>query len=578
MVEQEEDSIAELRRALRRLAHDKGVWQENLLDLLRGELRSLQMTWQVNLNSESDAVRRIIEAQLAILITQLTPPRSYNNSGVEDHGKRYAYGVMVSFNVSSPDTRSKGLEQRRAWLAKDAPRHLQTKTRTSRRDFDQAIVQMATLLARADYMTADVVTADHSSPPHPGEEEQSAAEGQDEETAVVPGDPSASSTIERLARRTAIELRALRALLARTIPRVGRAVKRRALWITVTTSVAIIVAYPSGLLMGKLTGNPPWFGPFRPLASFYYEHNVPIVIVLALLAAGVIPWSIFLRRGKMIACITASLLVLHEGLVGAAIIARDQELESIDKLYAEVATWSQDQMLRFEGKPIEGDPYKDICKEFKPLLPFGIANKLVMSKLAVPYGEELHGDLCASGHGDVILRSGMDSNSLPGNKAQDHDARVYAQTLVRPSLGTLWSDCGMLAVPGYRTEGKSILAFGLEVTDGAKVEYRPIISLITLEEEKVVARSAVTIPMPDEIGRFFDEPRDGWLKFGVHRTGSTYNFYVNNREVVSYTLVDDEKWIHMSLVSRVGTSRLGRAIAECRFDDFRYWTQPVSKN
>jgi hypothetical protein len=608
MSTQTEGKRSEIWRSLQALTREEGVWRPNLVELLKGELRCLQSIWQLDLDREPDLIRRSVEVNLFDLIIRLSPRVARQTLPVKSRLRQYQQVVAVSFNLAIakyPELRTMNLGQRRNWLSGKECGPLRIAVSTGQDDLIHAIDQMEQLLTRGDYKSADlpnsvdvagsVTEADIEQPAaiFSTEQAQSSGNSHGEHVgtgeATKPGASSASepsppesaqyyssaqpaSIIERLSKRLALERSALAALFSRA----GRAIKRRVRWLTLAVVVGIVFAGLSGQLLARAQDDPVWFGPLRVVTDFAIQQQavVQIAFVASLLTGAVV--AVFAKRRRWTAYIAAAHLVLHDGALGASLIVANRERSAYNTLASEVNSWSLEHALRFDGKnPAAGDPYQDVCKEFQtnPTQP-DITNEVVRQRLADLDGTELvRKTACSIEAGALTLRTSGYYNGLPGDRAQDYDGQVYAEALVRPGDGTFWSECGIGAVPSYQSKTSNFLAFGLELVESAEgPQYRPTISLVGSAIETVVARSDITIPFSGD-GSFGSAPRAGWAKFGVHRTGKTYDFFVNDHEVLSYDWAGGAEKMHFSLQAR-GDTRFDRALS-CHLDNFLYWTKPM---
>lgn len=143
-------SVDELRRCLKSLCAEEGIQRPNLLKLLEGELAELQRIWDIDLSKGLKTTCRTLENNIYAHIWQLAPRPARQKITLEQRQNQYRHAVAVSFNI--PVNRKARLEtvklqDRRIWLANKDRGPLNIAIKTSQRDLDDAINQIAERLA-----------------------------------------------------------------------------------------------------------------------------------------------------------------------------------------------------------------------------------------------------------------------------------------------------------------------------------------------------------------------------------------------------------------------------------------------
>lgn len=573
MSEHPERRRSELLRCLQVLSREEGIFRPNLVELLKGDLRALQDAWHLNLENDSDDVRRAVANNLKALIVQLTPRQTRQELSLEQRKMQYQDAVAISFNISNrPESRNSKLQDRRSLLASKERGSLQMAVTTSQRTLNHAIDQMATLLTRADYVPAQSIDND-AAPVSPLAPPQAAQQ---------PSPPKGrESFVERAANRFSLELRALKNLVVR----VGKRIEeewRAGIRLFVLAALGAIV--PNILIVKTRSVLPVWHEPFRTLGEVV-ENDVFGWIIIAILVYPCCPF-IFGMRYRVHIWISAIITCVACGVMGSILVADARDTDSYEEAMEEVARWQQKDSLSFDA---DGK-----CPSLPALHVAPPPAKLPSASGAVerrfPYGR-------SAGYGELIVRTELDhrfceqkggalnlqtrefdTSALPGNGGRDSDRPIYAQVFSRPFIGTAWTDCGIAAVPRLNSTVSTVPSFGLEfVNDEAGPGYRPVVSLATEKNETVVARSSIVLPYDDN-GEFADSPRDGWLKMAVLRKGQQYTFFVNDRLVLTYDWPETWPHVHLSIQTHLRDGRKPsqdlQDLRGCQFDDFDYWTQP----
>ncbi|MEU0885857.1 hypothetical protein ABZ345_45400 [Lentzea sp. NPDC005914] len=135
-----------LEECLKELSRDRGVWRDDLVSLLRGDLYQLQRYWRIELDDGLEVARDGVTAVLTGHIQNLYPHRWNRQLLDEEAVHRYRSTVQIAFNVNAQhyaEVGDKNLSGRQSWQAKDGPIDLRMSVRTVRRDLDQAIEQIA---------------------------------------------------------------------------------------------------------------------------------------------------------------------------------------------------------------------------------------------------------------------------------------------------------------------------------------------------------------------------------------------------------------------------------------------------
>jgi hypothetical protein len=143
-----------LRACLRALSNDEGTKRtdDDLKRLLTKEAPELLEVWHIDLANGVEAARDTIEWNLSALVTQLTPRPARQELTPEQRATQYRHGVAVGFNITSHSGLSTmKLLQRRDWLSTTAVKPFKIPPRTSQRDLQYAIEQIAQRLADPGY-------------------------------------------------------------------------------------------------------------------------------------------------------------------------------------------------------------------------------------------------------------------------------------------------------------------------------------------------------------------------------------------------------------------------------------------
>lgn len=139
------------------------MWRPDLLKLLDRDLSELRRYWDIESDSSLASARDIVAARMRELISGLTFRSSDDQLPPATEEARYRYCVALSFNLlESPDLRTMGLNQRRAWLAQAQRGELRTESSEARRDLADAIDQLAETMiaAREGSSTAVQLSSD----------------------------------------------------------------------------------------------------------------------------------------------------------------------------------------------------------------------------------------------------------------------------------------------------------------------------------------------------------------------------------------------------------------------------------
>ncbi|WP_433268956.1 hypothetical protein ACQPZF_05615 [Actinosynnema sp. CS-041913] len=143
---------SELRQSLRALAERQGVHREDLLEILESKARPLRQVWPMGEVYEIGTARKVVRANLVAVIEQLSPRSSRQQLAAREREAQYRYALLVTFNLTEiEDLKSMTLEERRRWLAEADRGIRRIAIRTSRRDFGNALDQMAEILTSSTY-------------------------------------------------------------------------------------------------------------------------------------------------------------------------------------------------------------------------------------------------------------------------------------------------------------------------------------------------------------------------------------------------------------------------------------------
>ncbi|MDQ7903082.1 hypothetical protein RB614_00920 [Phytohabitans sp. ZYX-F-186] len=144
---------SKLRQCLQLLSRDQGICRPNLLEFLNGHLADLKLLWSINPDRGAEAARQTIRASIYALVAQLVPRQSKQPLALEQRAVQYQRVVLAYFNALRDDLglQDMSLTQRREWLADPKRGPLKVAVRTSQRDFDDAISQIAEMLTHGDY-------------------------------------------------------------------------------------------------------------------------------------------------------------------------------------------------------------------------------------------------------------------------------------------------------------------------------------------------------------------------------------------------------------------------------------------
>lgn len=159
-------SVDELRGCLRALCEKEGIQRPNLLELLTGELAELRRIWNIDLDKGLEAAQNSITGNLYAHIAQLTPRPDRQQLTRGERQRQYMRALKVSFNIDiGKELEGVKLQKRRAWLANSSHGPLKIKERTSERDLDHAINQIAERLASGvETPAVEIPTEEDESP------------------------------------------------------------------------------------------------------------------------------------------------------------------------------------------------------------------------------------------------------------------------------------------------------------------------------------------------------------------------------------------------------------------------------
>lgn len=164
MVDRFAGSEEEFLYCLRLLAKDEGVQRNDsqLMALLDGELSILCDTFRIELSNGPSSARATLGAGIHALIHQLKPRDARQQRRPQQRERQYRFAVAVSFAVvSQVELAGLKLQERRKWLATEAPKTLRIAERTGRRDFDDAVEQLAVMLASPQFVLPVPVVPSH---------------------------------------------------------------------------------------------------------------------------------------------------------------------------------------------------------------------------------------------------------------------------------------------------------------------------------------------------------------------------------------------------------------------------------
>lgn len=142
-----------LEAALNKLADGRGIWRDDLRDLLDGELRGLKDTLRIEPDIRGSELRDRLRQHLISEIDQTTEPRPYGGMTTEDNRRRYLAVVKYCFNLTdNPKLREMELASRFRWLANEWKVTNRPSDSTVRRYLRGAIEQMASTISAPDYV------------------------------------------------------------------------------------------------------------------------------------------------------------------------------------------------------------------------------------------------------------------------------------------------------------------------------------------------------------------------------------------------------------------------------------------
>ncbi|MFJ5301107.1 hypothetical protein [Streptomyces sp. NPDC088350] len=148
----EGEERSELWKALQTLTQDRGIYRDDLLKLLGGELYPLRALLGISEDCDAIAARAILKERLRVMIPQLTVRSGRRGLPIDDGSKQFRLSVRALFNVlERPDLSQRDLTRRYEWLDSAAAGRFRIKQKSAERDLNHAISQIEQLILAGGY-------------------------------------------------------------------------------------------------------------------------------------------------------------------------------------------------------------------------------------------------------------------------------------------------------------------------------------------------------------------------------------------------------------------------------------------